>query len=191
MKPVFIYGDSNVWGENFAGPRVPYHLRWVNRLKKLLKNDYKIIANGFPGRVAGDYRTDKPIECNGRLVFQKDYKKAGRVDIVIIALGTNDLQQRFNRSIDDILNDLLWYKNAVGDTKIIYILPPNFSTAEDSGPEFTLKSQKLRSQIIKNQEKLDDCIVVDNLKLSDGIHFSAEGHKQMAGIVSEKLKAMI
>lgn len=191
MKRVFIYGDSNVWGENFAGPRVPYHLRWVNRLKRLLKNDYKIITNGARGRVAGDYRLDKPVECRGQSAFMEAYKKVGHIDTIIIALGTNDLQERFSRSADNIINDLLWYRKIAGHTKILYILPPNFSTGEESGSEFTLRSQKLRDKIVKRREELVSYILVDNLELSDGIHFSAQGHKQMAKIVSEKLRAII
>lgn len=190
MKRVFIYGDSNVWGENFAGPRIPYNLRWVNRLRKSLIGNYKIIANGMRGRTAGDFRLDKP-ERNGQSAFYEAYKNAGGVDIVIIALGTNDLQERFNRSINDILNDLLWYSRAASEVKVIYILPPNFSIADESGPEFTLKSQNLRNQIIINKEKLGDCIIVNNIELSDGIHFSKQGHKLMASIIGEKIKAII
>jgi lysophospholipase L1-like esterase len=187
MKRVFIYGDSNVWGENLAGPRVPYHQRWVNRLRRSLKNDYEIIADGACGRVAGDYRLDKSAECRGQSAFREAYKKAGPIDIIIVALGTNDLQERFNRSVDEIINDLLWYKKTAGDTKVIYILPLNFSTGEESGPEFTLKSQQLRDLLIKNKDKLGNCIIVHNIELSDGVHFSAEGHKLMANIIGEKL----
>jgi len=190
MKRVLIYGDSNVWGENLAGPRIPYHLRWANRLRKSSKDDYEIIANGVCGRVAGDFRSNKP-ECNGKSAFAEIYNNAGSVDIVIIALCTNDLQVRFNRSVDDIVNDLMWYKSVSQGSELVYILPPNFSVSDDSGPEFTIKSQKLRGQIIANKEKLTNCIIVDNIELSDGIHFSANGHKLMAIIVGKKLKEMI
>lgn len=190
MKRVLIYGDSNVWGENLAGPRIPYYLRWVNRLRRSLKNDYEMMASGVCGRVAGDFRSNKQ-ECNGKSAFAKIYKDAGRIDIVIIALGTNDLQVRFNRSVDDIINDLLWYKSVLRESELVYILPPNFSVADDSGPEFTIESQKLRSQVIANKEKLTNCIIVDNIELSDGIHFSATGHKLMSDIVSKKLKEVV
>jgi len=188
MKRILIYGDSNVWGDNFSGLRIPYHLRWTNRLKRSLKNDYEIIANGVCGRIAGNYRSNKP-ECNGQSSFYQIYGKVGHVDVVMVALGTNDFQERFSRTADDIINDLLWYKNAVGETEIIYILPPNFSADKDSGPEFTLKSQKIRNQIMCNKEKLGNYIIVDNIELSDGIHFSSRGHKSMAKIVGEEIKA--
>lgn len=190
MKRVFVYGDSNVWGDNLAGPRVPYYLRWTNRLRKTLRNDYKFIVNGVCSRVAGDYRSDKPSR-NGQSYFRQAYEAAGHVDIVIIALGTNDLQERFGRSVNDIINDLLWYRNVANQSEVIYVLPPNFSDAEESGPEFTTKSQKIRSQLIENKDRLVNYIVVENIELSDGVHFSAQGHKMMAKIVGERLKAEI
>lgn len=191
MMRVFIYGDSNVWGENLFGPRIPYHQRWVNRLKRLARGKYEIIANGISGRTAGDYRLDKP-ECSGQINFANAYSKAKPIDITIIALGTNDFQQRFNRSIDNILNDLLWYKNTINkDSKIIYLLPPKFDTAERSGPEFTIESLTKRNEIIKHKEKLGDCIIVDDVELSDGVHFSAKGHATVANIVVKILETEI
>jgi lysophospholipase L1-like esterase len=190
MKRVFIYGDSNVWGENFAGPRIPYHLRWANRLKRSLRDIYKITTDGVSGRVAGNYRSDKP-ELNGQSTFRESYEKAEHVDIVVIALGTNDLQERFNRSADNIIDDLSWYSNATDGGKVIYLLPPNFNDTEESGPEFTSKSQKLRHQIIKKRGELIDYIAVDNIELSDGVHFSKQGHKLIANTVGERLRATI
>jgi len=186
MKRVFIYGDSNVWGENFAGPRIPYGQRWTNRLKKLLGDDYIIIADGLCGRVAGDYRSDK-VGRNGKSAFIRALEDLGHTDIVIIGLGTNDLQDKYARSSCDIIDDLLWYGSAVDNAEVIYILPPNFSNAEDSGPDFTLKSQKIRSQIIENKEKFTNYIIVNNFNLSDGVHFSSQGHKIMAETVAKKI----
>lgn len=190
MKRIFIYGDSNVWGDNFAGPRVPYRSRWVNRLRRSLRGECQITVDGVCGRVAGDCRPTKP-ECNGKTSFEKALKKAGDVDIVIIALGTNDLQVRFNQSADDIIDNLLWYGDIVGGVDLIYILPPNFSDADDSGPEFTVQSQTLRNQILENKVKFVNNIVVDDLELSDGIHFSENGHKIMSKIVCDKLKELL
>ena len=190
MKRVFIYGDSNVWGENFAGSRIPYHQRWVNRLRQSLKSDFEIVSSGVCGRVAGNYRFDKP-ERNGQSEFLEIYEQSKPVDIVMIALGTNDLQEKFHRSVNDIINDLLWYKDAIKGAKITYLLPPNFNDTEESGPEFTAKSKQLRDQIIENQKKFTNSIIVNDIELSDGVHFSAQGHRLMAKIISENLRRTI
>lgn len=189
MKRVLIYGDSNVWGKNCSGPRIPYYQRWTSRLKRLFKGKFEIIANGVSGRVAGDYR--EKTQCNGQSAFRKVYEKAGRVDLVVVALGTNDLRESFDRSVNEIIADLLWYKDAANKSEIMYVLPSIFSSGEDSGPEFTVKSLRLRDQLIQNKNKLGNYLVINDIDLSDGIHFSPEGHRQMAKIVGEKLREFI
>ena len=132
-KRVFIYGDSNVWGDSFVGSRVRYSDRWVNRLKRELRGKAHIIANGLSGRVAGDFCKAKPYK-NGKHTFAEALQQASNVDIVIIALGTNDLQQQYGRTAQAIIQDLIEYQKLTHGANIIYILPPAFSTGEDSGP---------------------------------------------------------
>lgn len=59
-KRILIYGDSNVWGANFTSKRIRYSDRWVNRLGRALRGREQVTADGVRGRVAGDFRTDKP-----------------------------------------------------------------------------------------------------------------------------------
>ena len=57
MKKILIYGDSNVWGDNFiTRKRISDELQWSNILQKELGNDYKILQEGLPGRVAGSLK---------------------------------------------------------------------------------------------------------------------------------------
>lgn len=47
MKKVLIYGDSNVWGDNFiTGKRIPDEKQWSNILAKYLKNTHCILQEG-------------------------------------------------------------------------------------------------------------------------------------------------
>lgn len=186
-----MYGDSNVYGANNAtNVRMPYNQRWVNRLKKLLDGQCEIIANGVSGRVAGDYRTDK-LDRNGKADFSHEYTKAGIVDIVVIALGTNDLQDKYQRSIDDILNDLLWYHTVARGARIVYLLPANFDNSDEVGPHFNERAQALRKDLISRKDNLGDTIVMNNVGLSDGLHFSDEGHAMVAEAVAERLRALL
>ena len=82
MKRIFIYGDSNVWGDSFVGSRVRHSNRWVNRLKRELRGKAHIIADGLSGRVAGDFCKAKPYK-NGKHTFVEALQQAGNVDIVI------------------------------------------------------------------------------------------------------------
>lgn len=188
MKRIFIYGDSNVWGDSFVGSRVRYSDRWVNRLNRELRGKAHIIADGLSGRVAGDFCEAKPYK-NGKQAFTKALQQAGNLDTIIIALGTNDLQQQYGRTAHAIIQDLIDYQKLAHGTNIIYILPPAFSTGEDSGPEFTEQSEAIRQEILQNKEALGDYIELPFIPLSDGIHFSAKGHRLVARIVKQALEA--
>ena len=188
MKRIFIYGDSNVWGDTFVGPRVRYSDRWVNRLKQELRGKAHIIANGLSGRVAGDFCKAKPYK-NGKQAFAKALQRAGNVDIIIIALGTNDLQQQYNRTAQAIIQDLTDYQKLADSADVIYLLPPAFSTGEDSGPEFTEQSEEIRQEILRDKDSLGEYIELPFIPLSDGIHFSAKGHRLVARVVKQALKA--
>lgn len=188
MKRIFIYGDSNVWGDSFVGSRVRYSDRWVNRLKRELRGKAHIIADGLSGRVAGDFCKAKPYK-NGKQAFTKALQQAGNLDTIIIALGTNDLQQQYGRTAQAIIHDLTDYQKLAHGADVIYILPPAFSTGEDSGPEFTEQSEAIRQEILQNKEALGDYIELPFIPLSDGIHFSAKGHRLLARIVKNALKA--
>lgn len=187
-KRVLIYGDSNVWGDTFVGPRVRYSDRWVNRLKRELRGKAHIIADGLSGRVAGDFCEAKPYK-NGKQAFTKALQQAGNLDTIIITLGTNDLQQQYNRTAQAIIHDLIDYQKLAHGADVIYILPPAFSTGEDSGPEFTERSEAIRQEILQNKEALGEYIELPFIPLSDGIHFSAKGHRLVARVVKQALKA--
>lgn len=188
IKRIFIYGDSNVWGDSFVGSRVRYSDRWVNRLKQELRGKAYIVADGLPGRVAGDFCKAKPYK-NGKQAFTKALQQAGNVDAIIIALGTNDLQQQYSRTAQAIIQDLIDYQKPAHGTNVIYILPPAFSTGEDSGPEFTEQSEEIRQEILRHKDSLGEYIELPLMPLSDGIHFSAKGHRLLARIVKNALKA--
>lgn len=190
MKKIFIYGDSNVWGDNFSGDRIRYNFRWACRLKIDLKKKYEIIIDGVCGRTAGDLRKDKP-EKNGQANFIEAYSKNKDIDVVLIALGTNDLQNRYNRSVDDIIKDLLWYKKATEKSEVIYIIPPFFKTNDESGPEFTIKTANKLNDLIKRKHELGKTIEIGEVDLSDGLHFSKLGHREMTKKVKEFIKKEI
>lgn len=182
MQRLFIYGDSNVYGTKLYGFRVRFKNRWVNRLQDLLGDNWKVIHDGVPGRIAGDYRTDKP-QKNGQQYYRDALEKANP-DTIIVALGTNDLQQRFHRTVSEVVADLLWYKRASGDIPVAYLLPTHFERI----PEFTDESEeKMRQLLVKAPEALGKCIQLNDIPLSDGLHFSPKGHKKVAETVAAAL----
>ena len=149
-----------------------------------------VLTDSIPGRVAGDYRTDKP-EKNGKSFYLESLKRAGDVNLVIIALGTNDLQRKYSRTADKIIDDLVWYRTVTQKSELLYLLPSKFATEDQSGPEFTEESLRMRDYILKRKETLGWNLPLSEVPLSDGLHFSPEGHKIVAQLVFNEIKDRI
>lgn len=208
MKNILIYGDSNVWGDNFiTGCRIPKEKQWTNILREEIKENYEIYQEGLPGRVAGNEEEEK-VYKNGKDTFMAIFRTHAPLDILIIALGTNDLQIKYNKSSKDIINDLLWYKEIVEvlyqdeeDRKkyfkkekmprIIYILPPNFDYKKRASIVLDKESEKKRQEIIDYFSSNKECEVLllnDANLFEDGIHFNYEDHKKMAKLIEGVLE---
>lgn len=201
MKKVLIYGDSNTWGDNFlTGVRIPDDKQWVNILQSKLP-EYKLLQEGLPGRLCGSLEKEK-IYKNGKDTFISIFRTNAPVDKIIISLGTNDLQIKYNREAKDIISDLLWYKETIEtmfedledrkkyfvDNKmpeIIYILPINFDYKVNASNIFTINEENKRQEIIKyfNDNNIKNISIKEIDLFEDGIHMNYEGHKKMADIV--------
>ena len=202
MKKMLIYGDSNVWGDNFlTGERIPDDSQWVNILRKKLNNKYIIFQEGLPGRLAGNNETSKEYK-NGKSNFISIFRTNAPVDTVIIALGTNDLQIKYDKSVSDIIDDLLWYRNVIEESyndledrkkyfvnnkmpTIIYILPINFDYKLNASVVFNEESEQKRQTIIKyfKDNNIKSLISNDMSLFDDGIHLDYEGHKKQAELI--------
>ncbi len=165
MKKILVYGDSNTWGDNFiTGQRIPDEKQWVNILRKKYNKEYLFLQEGLPGRIAGNDEIMKKYK-NGQDTFISIFRTNAPVDTVIISLGTNDLQLKYNKSSDDIIKDLLWYKDKIEESfndeedkikyfnskmpNIVYILPVNFDYQVNASAIFDIECEKKRQEIIK------------------------------------------
>ena len=207
MKKILIYGDSNTRGDNFiTGERIPEEKQWVNILRTKYENKYRFFQEGLPGRIAGNEETIKTYK-NGKDTFISTFRTNAPVDKIIIALGTNDLQIKYQKTKDKIIEDLLWYKKQIEESyadledqkkyfndkklpEIIYILPINFDYQDKASVIFDKESEEKRQQIIKEfqKDKKLKTIVANDLELfDDGIHLNYQGNEQMASLVERFL----
>lgn len=202
MKKILIYGDSNVWGDNFfSGQRIPDDKQWVNILRKKLGDNYLIFQEGLPGRLASSKDKDKPFK-NGQSTYISTFKTNAPVDMVIIALGTNDLQLKYNSTSQEVIDSLLWYQEVTREifqdledrkkyfvketmTEFLYILPINIDYEGGAKGIFNKESEQKRQEIItyfKNNNI--KCIISNDMELfEDGLHLNYEGHKKQAALV--------
>lgn len=195
MKRVLIYGDSNLWGYNH-NKRFEEKYRWSYMLSEYLKDDYEFIAEGLPGRIAGNMRKDEPYK-NGLDSFRAIFESCAPVDYVIIALGTNDLQTKYQRTAEEIYNDLMKYQKIVNDDydipkyyerffnnkmpEFIYIMPGNFDYILVSN-KFDISREQERIKLIEMFKSSNNKYVeIKNIDLeeNDGVHFSKKGHQMI------------
>ena len=91
-KRVLIFGDSNVWGYiPGSGERFPEHVRWTGIVSQLLANDFVVAEDGINGRTT--IFDDPRFECrNGKKGLGYTLAAQAPLDLVVLALGTNDLK---------------------------------------------------------------------------------------------------
>lgn len=206
MKKILVYGDSNTWGDNFiTGERIPDDCQWVNILQEKLGKNYKILQEGLPGRLAGNEETEKTFK-NGKDTFISIFRTNAPVDTLIISLGTNDLQIKYEKSSKKIIDDILWYKNVLSDLfldeddkkkyfnykmpNIYFILPANFDYKDKASIVFDGNSEKRRQDIINYFKNSNlKYITFNDLELfDDGLHYNYEDNKRVANKMYEVLK---
>ena len=198
MKKILIYGDSNLWGfDALENKRLDDKYQWANMLKDYLGSEYSVIQEGLPGRIAGNVDNER-LYKNGKDTFEAIFRSWAPVDYVIIALGTNDLQNRYNRNANEIYKDLMWYKEKVDDIyrvneyktrffnknipKFIFIIPGMFDY-EIVSNLYSYESELERKKLIEifNNNCEDKYVILNNVDLikEDGIHYSIKGQKMV------------
>lgn len=200
MKKILIYGDSNTFGESpfSENERLASDVRWTGLLAQELASKAEVYEEGFSGRTAADLQSGREGDANGQMHFSVVYGSHKPVDVVIIALGTNDLQKRFNQSAEQIFDSLDWYQREakrLDDTEahftmpaFLYVIPPKF---EEDDRYFVggLKTRERLAKLMKEQ-----FTVVDESEITlskDGVHFSPQGHRKMFELVSSKLEDLL
>lgn len=206
MKKVLCFGDSNTYGfvpEKCT--RYDKNTRWTGVLQALCGSDFSIIEGGCNNRTAF---VDNPagVEQTGYKIlpeyFTKDY-----FDIVVLAIGINDLQLFFRPTLEEFeqgIEKLIKItKDLSPNAKIILVCPSKLDLAGIKSGVFSFqfdeesveKSFHL-PQIYKKLAEKHACKLVDLneiVKVSplDGLHFSAESHKKIAENLYKNLKQTI
>jgi lysophospholipase L1-like esterase len=111
LSVILCYGDSNTWGfdieswkaaEPVGQARFPYDIRWPGVLAAELGAGHRVIEEGLNGRTTV---WDDPVEGehrNGRRYLLACLESQTPMDAVVLALGTNDLKDRFSATPADI-----------------------------------------------------------------------------------------
>jgi lysophospholipase L1-like esterase len=206
MSRILVFGDSNSWGfEPGTGRRYPKGTRWPTVMHDALGSDWELIEEAMNGRTTV---FEDPIEPyrSGVAYWPACLLSHAPLDVVIIALGINDLKRRFSLSAADIAGGAarlaqIAQELAVDDegrrSQIILVSPPPLAKLSDLADAFaggTETSHHLKAQFAKTAAALGVHFIAlgDTVSLSniDGIHLDAEGHRTWGRKMAELVKTL-
>lgn len=91
---ILCYGDSLTWGYDAECPgRHRYEDRWPSVVQATLGDGVRVIAEGLNGRTTAYDDHLAPADRNGARVLPTILSTHEPIDILVLALGTNDLKQ--------------------------------------------------------------------------------------------------
>lgn len=213
MKRILCYGDSNTWGhdpENGAR-RVPDEYRWGQVLQQKLGTEYSVIEEGLCGRrTAGDGVLNLPENrgWDGYEYFLPCIRSHVPLELVIIMLGTNDLQIPFDLQPEYTGEMLGKYIEAIEEVsrlreletpQILLISPiavdPSVTKHEFfneiMGAQSVEKSKKLAPIIeaVARKYNVHYLKAEDHAKASvlDGIHMNSQNHVLLGEAIYNKI----
>lgn len=204
MNTILCFGDSNTWGYDAAsGGRFPYEVRWPGQLQCSLADEARVIEEGLNGRTTV---FDEPFRDgrNGSKFLAILMESHAPLDILIIALGANDLKPVYSASgydsalgIQRLIN-IAKQSPAWADTskpEVLLVLPTRFgnlnpNTAERFAggtekfslflSEYARVAQEAGIHILDSNDYIMTCS-------DDGVHLDGENHGKLAAAISEKV----
>ena len=201
MPVIIAFGDFNTWGSDPAtGGRFPREQRWPTVMQRELGSEYEVIAEGLRGRTTVH---DDPIEPyrSGADALPPCLMSHAPVDLVILALGCNDLKKRFSVSAFDIAEGaarLIFLARAYGEGPdgrapgILLVAPPPIARLTGYAEMFEGGAEKSRLlgerfREIARQEGIAflDAGAVIRCSDLDGIHYEADQHALLGSAAAE------
>ena len=210
MKSILVYGDSLVWGRNAINRnRHEYEDRWPNVLGASLEN-VKVWEAGLGGRTTDLDFLGLPGR-NGLEHLPVALLQAAPLDLVILALGTNDLFAEAGRKPQDTVNAMRSLVKVTRDLptaqgssvpntsppKVMIVAPPNClplpSVTGEGFPELDKltrwlpKLAKLYGELaIEQNTYFADAAQLCEADPADGLHLDVENTRKLGvGIAKE------
>ena len=207
MKRILCYGDSNTWGYNpVTQGRYDEYERWTGQLGLALGGDYHVIEEGLCGRTTV---WDDPLEeyRNGYDYLIPCLESHKPLDLVILALGVNDLKMRFSLSAFDISEGVGVLARVIqksdagpanGTPQILLLAPPPLGKLSAYAEMFAgaeAKSQKLSGHYTRVAAELrcsffDTATVIVPSDL-DGVHYEKSEHAILGQAMANCVKEML
>jgi len=207
MPIIVAFGDSNTWGYDPAtGGRFPRAQRWPGVLQRELGAGFEVIAEGLNGRTTVH---DDPIEPyrSGADALPPCLMSHAPVDLVILALGCNDLKKRFSLSPFDIAEGarrLIFLARAYGEgpegrpPKVLLVAPPPVARLSAYAEMFDGAAEKsrllgARYRVVAEEEGVAFLDAGQVIRCSDldGIHYETDQHERLGQAAAKAIRAAL
>ena len=215
---VLCYGDSNTWGcigrwKDLPIPseRFDAQHRWPSVLQSRLGDDYNVISEGLCGRTTIYYKDELQYK-SGEYYLLPCLITHRPLDIVVIMLGTNDLQIKKDiteeempigiSKLVDIIQDSPQCGRGNIPPEILLIAPPEIKPSHpdgrvhvyakfrgDIGRDLSLKFPQVYKKVADEKH----CFFLNGADYAepgpaDGVHIDADSHVRLASAVAEAVK---
>jgi len=203
---ILCFGDSNTWGcAPGRDERFSRWVRWPGALQGLLGDGYHVIEEGLNGRTA---TLEHPWVDgrSGRSYLLPCCRSHMPLDLVIVYLGTNDLDDRYNLSTADVAEACASLAKVVqyaecgrdgGTPPVLLVCPPPIrATGPDAAEYETMaaKSRTLGARFAGAAEavgaELLDLDGVVRYAEEDPIHLDADAHRALAEAVEPLVRRL-
>ena len=203
---VLLYGDSNTFGTMpMAGLEddgiYPKQVRWGGHLAAGLGGGWDVVVEGLPGRTSV---FDDPVEGefrNGLRILPAILMSHRPIDVLVIALGTNDQKLRFGLGAQDValgIKRLVEAAMVTGEVnRVLVVAPPPLAPAGDFVEMFAGAENRmagLADGIARFAGEAGAAffdagrvIAVDPV---DGIHWSAAAHRDLGVALTDVIRGL-
>ncbi len=199
MQSVLCFGDSNTWGYNpIDGSRYPSDIRWTGVLQRLMRPAFHVIEEGLNGRTTTINEIERPMR-SAKDILPVLLESHRPLSHVILMLGTNDLKTHFQRTAQNIVDDLSDLCALISEHPLLVNQRPKLILAAPTGPDetchrlpewFQCTHGKWRSLIALLPEVAQNhgaeylaTETIMEMKFQDGLHWSEKQHKEFATAV--------
>lgn len=201
MRKILCFGDSNTYGYNPKNSsRYDQNTRWSGVLQSLLGSEFQIVEAGANNRTAF---CDNPsgVESTGYKILPVYLQKYPDIDLVVLAIGINDLQMAYDISLKDFekyLIEMVDYIKLKTESQVL-IAAPSVITGNILKSHFALmfnktsieKSLYLTDIYKKASEETSSHFIdlnqIARVSVLDGLHYEPEEHAKIAKAMSQKI----
>ena len=219
-KNVLAFGDSNAWGwvprlEIFPSDRLPKGQRWPDILAEALGAGWVVFFDALPGRTTA--LEDETVElgpgaANGLARLPAAIAAHMPLDLVIIALGTNDFKEPFGRSVEQIASDILelgaevalnsGISTTYAPARALILCPPPLGLlhpeewVREVFSQNSLDRSKALATVLGPKARAAghgffDAGSVMATEGVDGVHFSAENHRSLGRALAPVVRGFV